>query len=103
MIISSNIMRYYICENIKIVHNQISRKDETFKKGRQLLLDKKIYEGSVLTLKGMKNILNDLYKIQLKINKYKYFQKFFYLCKLYTFIIIKIIFKYKLNFLRNFY
>ena len=41
MIISSNIMRYYICENIKIVHNQISRKDETFKKGRQLLLDKK--------------------------------------------------------------
>ena len=103
MIISSNIMRYYICENIKIVHNQISRKDETFKKGRQLLLDKKIYEGSVLTFKGIKNILNDLYKIQLKINKYNYFQKFFYLWKMYTFIIIKIIFKYKLNFLRNFY
>jgi len=54
-------------------------------------------------LEGMNNILSDLYKIQLKINNYNYFKKFLYLWKLYTFIVIKIIFKYKLNFLRNFY
>lgn len=103
LIIASNIKRYFICKNIKIIHNKISRKDQTFIKGRQLLLNKKVYEGSVLTLKGMKNILNDLYKIQLKINNYNYFQKLFYFWKLYTLIVIKIIFKYKLNLLRNFY
>ena len=103
LIIASSVNRYFICKNIRIVHNQISRKDQTFIKGRQLLLDKKIYEGSILTLEGMNNILSDLYKIQLKINNYNYFKKFLYLWKLYTFIVIKIIFKYKLNFLRNFY
>lgn len=103
MIISSQIMRYYICEDIKIIHNPISRKDETFKKGRRLLLDKRIHKGSVLSINGMKNILNDLYKIQLKINNYNYFQKLFYLWKMYSFVVIKIIFKYRLNLLRNFY
>ena len=45
LIIASNIKRYFICKNIKIIHNKISRKDQTFIKGRQLLLNKKVYRA----------------------------------------------------------
>ena len=103
MMIATNIDRYHICKKIKIKHDPSSRKDTTFKNGRGLLLEKKTYKGSTNSLKGFFDILKDLHKIKINVYNFQtlgvitsYFKIFFYTS-------IKMIFKFKINILRNFY
>ena len=103
MMIATNIDRYYICKKIKIKHDPSGRKDKTFKEGRALLLEKKIYKGSTNSLKGFFGILKDLHRIKIKVYNLQTLGVIISCFKILFYTSIKIIIKFKINLLRNFY
>jgi hypothetical protein len=103
MIISNTLKRFFICKKIRIFHNLSSRKDITFKEGRNSILKKKIYKDSVNSLQGFLKILLDLHKINVQLHNYGNFRIMTSLLKVFLFDSIKIIFKFKINLLRSLY
>ena len=100
LIISSIIKRYYQMKNIKLFHN-IKIRDKTFFDGRSKLLSKKVHSGSIVSIIGFIKILQDIYTIESNIFKKNLFKKIFIFIKVIFYYPIYIMFRFKINLLRN--